>query len=97
MSALKDELLAGVRDANAPLTTGKVSPQLLAITRQILADVEAGKITSIAFITVSALGQIQWPGFGMQVADMYVGAGLFQRSIEAALTGQGQGGRLLRG
>lgn len=97
--SIKDELMngsSGAAEAIASPPAPAANPQLVEMTRRLLADVEAGKITSLACLIVTGFGQVQWPAYGMQMADLYVAASLFQRSLEAAMTGQNKG-RILRG
>ncbi len=70
------------------------NPELVHLVQQLAAGVASGKITSLACITVSPMGQMQWPGVGMQVAEMMIGAELMRDDMKHAM--RGQAGKVLR-
>ena len=63
-------------------------PDLVRLVEQLMAGVIAGRISSLACVTVSPLGQMQWPGFGTQVPEMMIGAELMRDDMKAAMRGQ---------
>jgi hypothetical protein len=63
-------------------------PPLVALVEQIMDGVRAGRISSLACITVSPMGQMQWPGFGMQIAELMIGADLMRDDMKQALRTQ---------
>ena len=69
-------------------------PDLVKLVEQLMAGVMAGRISSLACVTVSPLGQMQWPGFGTQVPEMMIGAELMRDDMKAAM--RGQPGKILR-
>ena len=69
-------------------------PDLVQLVNQLMAGVLAGRISSLACVTVSPLGQMQWPGFGTQVPEMMIGAELMRDDMKAAM--RGQPGKILR-
>ena len=69
-------------------------PDLVKLVEGIMEGVRAGRITSLACITVSPMGQMQWPGFGMQLAEMMIGAELMRDEMKKAMFTQP--GKILR-
>jgi hypothetical protein len=65
----------------------RANPDLVKLLTQLMDGVTTGKITSIACVTVSPLGQMQWPGCGMQIAEMMIGAELMRDDMKQAMRG----------
>lgn len=80
-----DSLMNSTASALAPAHP-QADPRLVDMARRILADIEGGRVSSIAFLVVTPLGQMQWPAYGMQATELYMTAALFQRSIEQQMT-----------
>jgi len=74
--ALKDS--TAVPHPQPPL----VPPDMIRKAEELLAEVKVGRISSFAAITVSPRGEIKWPGFGMQIGEMFLGASLFQDQLK---------------
>ncbi len=94
----KDDLLNGAAAATA-IDAAKqafvADPMLVALADRILSDVKAGRVTSVAAILVGPAGNVQWPAHGVQATELYLGAGLFQRTVEGMVTQQ-KSSRILR-
>ncbi len=78
-----------------PAQEFKPNPDLVMLVQQLAAGVMGGRITSLACVTVSPLGQMQWPGVGTQIAEMLIGAELMRDTMKAAMLGGG-GSKVLR-
>jgi hypothetical protein len=92
MSA-KDDLMNGAATAPAiePAKQAFMAdPGLVALAERVLADAKSGAITSMAVVLCNRTGNTQWPAHGVQATELYLGAGLFQRSIENIVTGRAQ-------
>lgn len=76
-------------DRELPKAPFRPNPDLLMLANQLLEGVATGKITSLACVTVSPLGQMQWPGCGMQMAEMMIGAELMRDDMKQAMRGAG--------
>jgi hypothetical protein len=74
-------------DRELPKPSFRPSPDLVKLIGQLMEGVTAGRITSIACVTVSPVGQMQWPGCGMQIAEMMIGAELMRDDMKAAMRG----------
>lgn len=74
--------------------SAKINPDLLRLVDQLKAGILSGQITSLACVSVSPLGNMQWPGIGMQLAEMLIGAELMREDMKAAI--RGGGGKILR-
>ena len=68
--------------------------QLLALAQSVLDGVRKGKITSLACIIVTPVGQMQWPGFGLQTGELMIGAELMRDDMKKAM--RGEAGKILR-
>ena len=64
---------------------------LLAMAEAILADVQAGKITTLAFVAVSQNGGIGTQAVGVQATELYLGADILKSNILAAMQSRGPG------
>lgn len=82
-------------DRELPKLPHRGNPDLVALITQLMEGVTSGRITSIACITVSPLGQMQWPGVGMQIAEMMIGAELMRDDMKQAMRGAAAG-KILR-
>ena len=72
----------------AALTGGAhpaVNPQLVAFAEHILAQVKAGKVSTLAAVLVSPLGNIETPIAGTQGAEAYLGADVLKQQILNAM------------
>jgi hypothetical protein len=69
-------------------------PALVQLGQQIVNGIASGAITSLACIVIGPNGQIQWPGFGMQSAELMIGAELMRDDMKAAM--RGGGSKILR-
>lgn len=74
--------------------TFRANPDLVMLVTQLMDGITSGKITSLACVTVSPMGQMQWPGCGMQIAEMFIGAELMMDDMKHAM--RGQPGKILR-
>lgn len=93
MSDLDKILKGGAAVLKTPF---RANPALEQLAMQVLERVRTGQITSLACVTVDSLGQIGWPGCGMQTAELYIGADMMMDDMKAAMKNQG-GNRILRG
>ncbi len=84
------DLMNGTSTILRPEEQFKAHPQLVKMAEDILAGVKAGKIVSLACITVSPLGQMGWPGFGLHMAEMMIAAEMMRDDMKAAMRKGGQ-------
>ena len=63
-------------------------PDLVRLVEQLMEGVKAGRISTLACVTVSPLGHMQWPGCGMQIAEMMIGAELMRDELKKAMFSQ---------
>lgn len=63
-------------------------PQLVALAKSIVDGVNTGQITSLACIIAGPTGQIGWPAFGMQVAELMLGAEFLRDDLKINMRGQ---------
>lgn len=63
-------------------------PQLMALAKSIVDGVNTGQITSLAVIIAGPNGQIGWPAFGMQVAELSLGAEFLRDDLKTNMRGQ---------
>ena len=70
--------------SNAPFVP---NPDLVRLVDELARGVKTGRITSLACISVSALGNMQWPGVGTQIAEMLIGAELMRDDMKNAIRG----------
>ena len=71
-------------------------PQLLALVEKLLDDIRAGRVSTVALITVSPLGAIGTPAYGPRMADLYLGTGLFQKMLIDHVTRQTSASPIIR-
>ena len=81
-------------DAHSQKAAFSPPPDLVRLVEGIMEGVKSGRISSLACIAISPLGQMQWPGFGTQVPEMMIGAELMRDDMKAAM--RGQPGKILR-
>jgi len=68
-----------------PLAIGNPCVQLL---EQLLAEVRAGKITSVAVVGITPTAGAAAIWAGAQIGELYVGTGMLSRRMLAAIEGQ---------
>lgn len=68
---------------------------LVDMVRNILKEVEAGRITSLAFIGVNPAGGVARPAMGLQLSELYIGAALLQDDIRDQLKRPQQHSRIV--
>lgn len=93
MSGTSAEAIAAAATKDKPAVVA--DPALVALAERLLADVKAGRVTSMAAIIAAPMGAVQWPAHGSQALELYFGASAFQRQIEGLLTGQNKS-RIIR-
>jgi hypothetical protein len=96
---VKDKLMSGTAEApkiDAAKDVFQADPNLVALAQKFLDDVKGGKCTSAALILVNNLGNVQWPAHGLQACELYLAAGIFQRSIEGMVTSSLKNSRIIR-
>ena len=54
---------------------------LVKMLEEVLAEVKAGRMTSVAIIGITPAGGVATPMIGDRMADMYMGAAMVQRHI----------------
>ena len=74
----------------------QANPQLVAFLDKILAEAKAGRISSIACLIVSPLGNINVPAYGMQSSELYIGADLFKTALLNAMSRPASPGSVIR-
>lgn len=64
----------------------QVNPQLLKLATQLLDDVKAGRVTTVAVISVGALGNLNQGACGAQGEAIYVGCDMLKNQIIAGMS-----------
>ena len=75
-------------DAHAQKAAFSPPPDLVRLVEGIMEGVKSGRISSLACIAISPLGQMHWPGFGMQMSEMMIGAELMRDEMKKAMFAQ---------
>lgn len=70
-------------------------PALVALVQSLMEGVSTGRITSLGCLIIGPMGQMQWPGFGMQTLELMTAAELMRDDIKQAMRG-GSGSKILR-
>lgn len=64
----------------------QVNPMLLKMAAGLLEDVKAGRVTTLAFITVGALGNLNQGACGAQGESVYIGCDVLKNQILASMS-----------
>jgi hypothetical protein len=72
------------------------NPALVELCNSIVEGVRSGRISSMACITVSPLGNVQWPGSGMQVGELMLGAEMMRDDMKQAMRGRAAASKILQ-
>lgn len=51
-------------------------------------EVASGVVSSYLIIKVTPQGRIEWPAWGMQASELYMGCSMFQRAVEQMMAGK---------
>ena len=70
-----------INGETSPIPAIAMANPLVDMVTQLLAEVRAGRISSMAVVAVTPQGAVGTPYAGGQRADMYLGAGLLQDRI----------------
>lgn len=89
------KLLEDLKNGTALKTEFAPPPALIALVQSLAEGVATGRITSLACIIVGPMGQVQWPGFGMQTGELMLGAEMMRDDMKAAMRG-GPASKILR-
>lgn len=69
----------------APPPVHQPPPQLVALAKSIMDGVNSGQITSFAGLMAGPNGQIGWPAFGMQIAELMLAAEFLRDDLKAKM------------
>lgn len=85
------KLVEAIKEAGGNIAPGALAyappPQLLMLAQSLLDGIKAGHVTSMGCVIVGPRGDIRWPGFGMQTAEILIGAELMRDDMKAAMRG----------
>jgi hypothetical protein len=68
-------------NGNGAMPQIELSNPIVEMIERLLADAKAGRISSIGIVAVTPQAQVAAFPVGMQIGDIYLGAGLLQKRI----------------
>lgn len=82
------KLIDALKETSAPPPAFTPAPQLKQLWLMIGQAIDSGQILSLAAITAGPRGEIGWPAFGMQLAELMLGAEFLRDDLKANMRGQ---------